>query len=436
MIISIYGMGYVGVVSAACLLKKGHHIIGIDPVIEKIEKLLKGESSIQEPEVSELLFDGYRKNLFLASIDPETGINKCDMIWVCVGTPSMFGGEMDFSHVDAVIKDIGRALRKIKNRPLIVIRSTCSPGTMKNRIKPLLEKESNLIVNKDIDLVFHPEFLREGMAVEDFNNPPKIVVGEDRKNSSNILLNIYKDYKVPCFRMNFVESEMVKYCDNLFHALKITFANEVASISNFLDIDSRKIADVYCSDKKLNISSYYLRPGPPYGGSCLPKELRTILKLASVNSIKLPMLNGIVKSNKVQIENIISRILSYKVTKIGIIGIAFKPDTDDMRESPYVEIAKALIGEGIELKVYDKFVNIDKLIGSNKKQIEKMFRNLNKLLVSSIDDLLDVDLILINHNIIDANCVMEWIKMGIKVIDLVNIEGIDRAIDGYEGLYW
>ncbi len=434
--ISIYGMGYVGVVSAACLLKEGHKIVGIDPVVEKIEKLSKGKSPIQEPKISKLLFDGYKKNLFLANVDPKTDIDKCDMIWVCVGTPSTYDGEIDFSYLDTVIKNIGRELKEVKNRPLIVIRSTCIPGTMENKIRPLLEKESNLVVSKDIDLIFHPEFLREGMAVEDFSNPPKIVVGEDNKNAADILLNIYKDYKVPCFRMNFIESEMVKYCDNLFHALKITFANEVASISNFFNIDSRKIADVYCSDTKLNISPYYLQPGPPYGGSCLPKELRTILKLASVNSIKIPMLNGIVKSNKVQIENIILNILSYKITKIGMIGIAFKPDTDDMRESPYVDIAKALIGEGIKLKIYDKFVNIEQLIGSNKKQIEKIFRNLGKLLVPVINDLLDVDLIIINHNIIDANCVMGWLKRGIKVIDLVNVKGIDRNMDGYEGLYW
>ena len=434
--INIYGMGYVGVVSSACLLKEGHQVVGIDPVIEKIEKLSKGESSIQEPGVSELLFDGYKKGLFIASVNPEININKCDMIWVCVGTPSKFGGEMDFSYIDVVIKDIGRALNKTKNRPLIVIRSTCSPGAMENRIKPLLEKESNLIVGKDIDLVFHPEFLREGMAIEDFNNPPKIVVGEDRKNAANILLDIYKEYEVSCFRMNFIESEMVKYCDNLFHALKITFANEVASISNFLNIDSRKIADVYCSDTKLNISPYYLQPGPPYGGSCLPKELRTILKLASVNSIELPMLNGIVKSNRMQIENIILRILSHKITKVGMIGIAFKPDTDDMRESPYVEIAKALIGEGIKVKIYDKLVNVDQLIGSNKNQIEKIFRNLNHLLVSSVNDFSDVDLIIINHNIVDANCVTKWLEKGIKVIDIVGVVGVDRSINGYEGLYW
>lgn len=436
MIINIYGMGYVGIVSAACLLKEGHQIIGIDPVIEKIDKLSKGKSSIQEPEVSELLFNGYKKGLFSASVNPEKDIDKCDMVWVCVGTPSMSGGGMDFSHIDTVISDIGKALKKTKNRPLIVIRSTCFPGSMENHIKPLIEEKSNLIVNKDIDLVFHPEFLREGMAVEDFNNPPKIVVGEDKETAADILLNIYKNYNVPCFRMNFIESEMIKYCDNLFHALKITFANEVASISNFFNIDSRKIADVYCSDKKLNISPYYLQPGPPYGGSCLPKELRAILKLASVNSIKLPMLNGIVKSNKLQIENIILRILSYKVTKIGIVGIAFKPNTDDMRESPYVEIAKALIGEGIKLKIYDKFINIDQLIGSNKKQIEKIFRNLNKLLVSSINDLLDTNLIIINHNIVNADCVMRWLKMGIKIIDLANIKEIDRSVNGYEGLYW
>jgi len=435
--IGIFGMGYVGTTSAACLLRDGHDIIGIDLDKEKIKNLTIGKTPmIYEEGVEELLKTGYEDGRLTASINPEKGILKCDMVWICVGTPSKFDGGTDFRYIESVINDISKVLKRIDSRPLIVVRSTCLPGSMEDRIKPLLEKKSGLVVDKDIDLVFHPEFLREGVAIEDFTNPPKIVVGESRKGAADVLLSIYKNYNAPRFRLNFGESEMVKYCDNLFHALKITFANEVAAISNFIGIDSRKVAEVYCSDKKLNISSAYLYPGPPYGGSCLPKELRSMIRYASINYIQIPMLKGIIESNKIQINNIINRVLSYAPNKVGMIGISFKEGTDDMRESPYVEIAKFLIGEGIELKIYDSLVYGKNLVGSNKKQNEKAFRNLNKLLVSSLNNFCSVDLIIINHPVVDANKIKEWIDNGIKVIDLIGIKNIDNSMNGYEGIYW
>lgn len=435
--ISIFGMGYVGTTSAACLLRDGHEIIGIDIDEMKVNNLRQGKTPmIYEKGIEKLLKIGYKDNKLTSASDPKEGVVDCDMIWVCVGTPSKFDGGINLRYIDTVIKDIGHALKTVKNRPLIVIRSTCLPGSMDEFIKPLFEKSSNLVVNKDIDLVFHPEFLREGIAIEDFDNPSKIVIGEDRKGASDILLSIYKNYNASFFILNFRESEMVKYCDNLFHVLKITFANEVASISKSIGIDSRKIANIYCSDKKLNISSTYLYPGPPFGGSCLPKDLRAMARFASINYIQIPMLKGIIESNKIQINNFIMRILSYKPNKVGMIGIAFKPGTDDMRESPYVDIAKTLIGEGIEVRIYDQLVYEDRLVGSNKRQAEEAFRNLDKLLVSSLDDLHSVDLIIINHSVISSSQVRKWIDGGIKVIDMVGIKGIESSMKGYEGIYW
>lgn len=434
--ISIFGMGYVGVVSGACLLRDGHEITGVDPVVAKVQDLSQGRSLIQEPGVAELLAEGYKAGRLKATTDPSKGIAGSDMVWICVGTPSGPDGGIDFASVDAVIGQIGQALRDSAYRPLIVLRSTCPPGTTSKQVIPLLEKISGLTVGKDIDVVFHPEFLRESSAVEDFDNPPKIVVGEARPGAADLLLSLYEKYDAPRFRLELGEAEMVKYCDNLFHALKLTFANEVAAVAKSVGVDSRRIADVYCADTKLNISPAYLRPGFAFGGSCLPKDLRAIMRFASIKSLHLPMLQGILDSNETQINNLISRLLAHQPKTVGMVGIAFKQNTDDMRESPYVKVAKALIGEGIKLRIYDRSVQTDKLIGANKEQVQKALRHLEGLLVSSLDELSTAELILVNHPVIDAACVNRWLSAGVRVLDLANIEGVDRSADGYEGIYW
>jgi GDP-mannose 6-dehydrogenase len=358
------------------------------------------------------------------------------MVWICVGTPSGPDGAIDLSSVQTVIKQIGRCLAVSVERPLIVLRSTCLPGTTANSIIPLLEKESGLTVGSDIDVVFHPEFLREGTAVDDFFNPPKIVVGEGRPGAADALIDIYSDYDAPTFRLALAEAEMVKYCDNLFHALKITFANEVAAIAKSLGVDARKIAEVFCADTRGNISPRYLRPGPAFGGSCLPKDLRAILRFAAVKGLGLPVLESVLASNEVQIKNLVTRILSHHPHTVGMVGLAFKANTDDMRESPYVKVAKELIGEGIKLKIYDPAVQPSRLIGSNKQQVQKALRHLEELLVSSPDVLSTTDLIVVNHATVDADRIHSWLDAGIRVLDLVGISGVDREASGYEGIYW
>ena len=354
--ITIFGMGYVGVVSGACLLRDGHEIIGVDPVAAKVADLSAGRSPIQEPGVAELLAKGYQAGRLRATTEASEALLGSKMVWICVGTPSGPDGAIDLSSVETVIRQIGRCLAGSVERPLIVLRSTCLPGTTDNSIIPLLERESGLTVGRDIDVVFHPEFLREGTAVGDFFNPPKIVVGQGRAGAADTLIDIYSDYDAPTFRLALTEAEMVKYCDNLFHALKITFANEVAAIAKSVGVDARKIAEVFCADTRLNISPRYLRPGPAFGGSCLPKDLRAILRLAQVLSLRLPVLENVLTSNEVQIKNLVARILSHHPRTVGMVGLAFKADTDDMRESPYVKVAKELIGEGIKLKIYDPAV--------------------------------------------------------------------------------
>ena len=254
-------MGYVGIVSGACLLRDGHEIVGVDPVAAKVADLEQGRSPIQEPGVAGLLSQGHKDGRLRAATEARHALSNCDMAWICVGTPSEPDGEINLSAVENVTSQIARTLRDSQARPLIVLRSTCLPGTTADIVVPLLETESGLTVGKDIHLVYHPEFLREGSAVEDFDNPPKIVIGEANPGAGDLLLNIYNKYNAPLFRMGFNEAEMVKYSDNLLHALKITFANEVAAVARSAGLDARRIADVYCADTKSNISPRYLCRG-------------------------------------------------------------------------------------------------------------------------------------------------------------------------------
>jgi GDP-mannose 6-dehydrogenase len=434
--IAIFGMGYVGVVSGACLLRQGHEIVGVDPVAAKVADLANGHCLIQEPDVAELLYEGHKAGRLKATTEPAEALQKAEMAWICVGTPSDDNGGVNLSSVENVIRQIGQVLCESEDRPLIVLRSTCLPGTTANRVIPLFEKESGLEVGKDIHVVFHPEFLREGTAMKDFYQPPKIIVGESQAGSGDLLVSLYENIDAPLFRLELSEAEMVKYCDNIFHALKITFANEIAQVARFAGVDARKITEVFCADTKLNISPRYLQPGPAFGGSCLPKDLRAVLRYASLGSIRVPMLQNILESNEFQINNLVERILKKQPRIIGMVGLAFKPNTDDMRESPYVKVAKALIGEGIRLRIYDPVVQPERLIGSNKAQVQKALRHLEELLVKSLEELKEADLIVVNHPIVDAESIYSWLKAGISVLDIANISGVDRHTKGYEGLYW
>jgi GDP-mannose 6-dehydrogenase len=439
--ITIFGMGYVGVVSAACLVRDGHEVVGVDNVAAKVDDLAQGRCPIQEPDVADIIAQGHKTGPLKATTNPAEALTDSDMAWICVGTPSEADGTVNLSSVQAVVRQIGRCLHSSKEpprsgRPLIVLRSTAPPGTTTNHVIPILQNESGLKVGIDIHVVYHPEFLREGTAVDDFYNPSKIVVGEAQPGAAEPLLSIYEKYNAPVFRLALREAEMVKYYDNVFHALKITFANEVAAIAKSTGLDARKVADVFCADTKLNISDKYLRPGFAFGGSCLSKDLRAVLRLASLKSVPIPMLQSVLQSNDAQINNLVWRILKYQPQTVGMIGLAFKPGTDDMRESPHVKVAKALIGEGVKLLIYDPAVQPDRLIGSNKEQVQKALRHLKELLVHSLKELDAVDLIIINHRIIDAEHVHGWLKAGIRVLDLADIKGVDRHTKGYEGIYW
>jgi len=434
--ISIFGMGYVGVVSASCLLRDGHDITGVDLVPSKVDDLNNGRSPISEPGVAELLADGHKAGRLRATTDPSAALDGCEMVWICVGTPSNADGSVNVDAVQAAMSQIGAYIQSVADRPLIVIRSTSIPGSTRTRMIPALEKAGGLTVGQDVHVVFHPEFLREGSAVDDFVQPPKIVVGEAHPGAGDRLNSIYESYSAPRFRLELEEAEMVKYCDNLFHAVKITFANECGAVARAAGIDARRVAEVFCADTKLNISPRYLRPGFAFGGSCLPKDLRAILRRAAMQSVRTPMLSGVMESNEMQIDAFVNRVLSNRPRTVGMVGLAFKSDTDDMRESPYVAVAKRLIGEGVQLRIYDPGVHPDRLTGSNKSAVQSALRHLETLLVSSLDELDGCDAVLINHGIVDAQRVGAWTSGGVRVFDLVSIPDVDRNTQNYEGIAW
>jgi len=436
MIVSIFGMGYVGIVSAACLLRDGHTVVGVDVVEAKVKDLAAGLTPVKEPGVAELLAQGRRDNRLFASTKVPDGVKDAEMVWICVGTPSEPDGGINLKYVMAVVEQIGRALTETPNRPLIVLRSTVLPGTTAKLVIPALEKASGLKVGSDIQVVFHPEFLREATAVYDFDNPPKIVAGEQTPGAAAPLWRIYEKYEFPKFTLKLTEAEMVKYYDNLFHALKITFANEMGAVAHKAGVDARRVADVFLADTKLNISPYYLRPGFAFGGSCLPKDLRAMLRYATVNSVDIPMLTGVLESNQRQIEALVRRVLAHQPRQGGLIGLAFKRDTDDMRESPYVAIAKRLIGEGVQVKIYDPYIQTEELIGSNKQAVEQALGHLRDWMIDRFEELDECNLLLINHAAVEAPQVEKWLAKKIRILDLAGIRDVASPQEFYEGISW
>lgn len=434
--ITIFGMGYVGVVSAACLVRDGHDVTGVDPISSKVDDIASGRTPVQEPGVADLLAAGHSAGRLHAVSDPVRGLSGSDMVWISVGTPSRSDGSINLAAVEVAAREIGAFLGQCADRPLVVLRSTVVPGATRRTVIPAIEMASGLVAGKDFHVVFHPEFLREGTAVEDFDEPPKIVVGEGAPGAGDRLLSIYSNYDAPRFRLNLEESELVKYCDNLFHAVKVTFANEVGAMARATGVDGRRVADVFCADKKLNISPRYLRPGFAFGGSCLPKDLRAFLREAELRSIRVPMLASVMESNQSQIEAFVRRVVAKRPRSVGMVGLAFKPGVDDMRESPYVMVAKRLLGEGVAVRIYDPGVHPDRLIGANKALVQSALGHLEQLLVGALGELDACDLILVNHATIDAATVETWLRRGTGVIDLAGIRGVDRAATGYEGIAW
>jgi len=434
--IVVFGLGYVGAVTAACLAKDGHHVTGVDVAADKVDSINNGRSPIVERDVERIIGETVAAGRLEATTDTDKAIDKSDLAIVCVGTPSSANSSVDTQYVERVTGQIGRALsRSQKDSFLFVLRSTVPPGTTRKLVLPALERTVERPVGDGYDIAFHPEFLREGSSVEDFYHPPKIVVGERSVGASKRLLQLYKDIEAPRFVTDLEVAEMIKYADNTFHAVKITFANEIGRMCKSLGVDSREVMRIFCCDTQLNISPAYLRPGFAFGGSCLPKDVRALLYEARHADLDLPLLGSLLASNAEQVEQVFKWIERQSPSLIGLAGLSFKAGTDDLRESPLVTLSERLVGRGYKLRIYDPNVETARLVGGNLAYVERHLPHLSKLLVSSLDEFSDCDLVLIGHRIKEDKRVSSWIDSGKRVLDLVG--GDDRSDHpAYNGLYW
>jgi GDP-mannose 6-dehydrogenase len=435
--ISVFGLGYVGTVSAACLAKEGHIVIGVDPVDIKVNTINRGETPIIEKQIGAIIKSVVGNGRLRATANAAEAIAKSRLSLVCVGTPSQLNGDLDTSYVRRVCENIGSEIRKKKSRHIVVIRSTILPGTIKNIVIPALEKSSGKIAGQDFGVCNNPEFLREGTAVYDFYNPPKTVIGETDVMSGDLLASIYKNIAAPLIRTEIEVAEMVKYIDNVWHALKVGFGNEVGNICKSIGVDSHEVMDIFCEDTKLNISSNYLKPGFAFGGSCLPKDVRALTYKGKSLDINLPILNSILPSNETHIKNSLLMVMEAGNRNIGFLGFSFKEGTDDLRESPVVEMIERLLGKGYEIKLYDKNVNLAALVGANKDFIMNRIPHIAKLMVKTMDEVLEhAGTVVIGNNSSEFKDLMDKVKKNQKVIDLVRaVEG--RKSNGfYNGLCW
>jgi len=386
--ISIFGLGYVGAVSAGCLADEGHQVLGIDPVADKVDLINRGLSPIVEAEINEIVAEAVSSGNLRASQDPAAAIHETDLSFICVGTPSQQNGNLDLRYIRRICEQIGNALGTKASRHTVVVRSTILPGTMRKVVIPTLEEFSGKKAGIDFGICNNPEFLREGSAVKDFRCPPKTVIGELDQASGDLLASLYEHVQAPMVRTDLNTAEMIKYVDNSWHALKIGFANEIGNLCDSFDVDADAVMNIFCKDKKLNISTAYLKPGFAFGGSCLPKDLRALSYQAKMHDLQLPILSAVLPSNEMQIARGVKLVMDGGSPRVGILGFSFKAGTDDLRESPVIEVIERLIGKGYDLRIYDRNVNIAALVGANRDFILNHIPHISKLMVPNIDAVL------------------------------------------------
>jgi GDP-mannose 6-dehydrogenase len=435
--ISIFGLGYVGAVSAGCLAKDGHTVIGVDPYQPKVDLINAGRTPVIEKDIGEIIAAAVKAGRLRATRNADEAVKGSGISLICVGTPSQSNGSLDLKYVRAVCKEIGEALRDKNDFHVIVARSTMLPGSVRTAVISVLEEYSRKRAGVEFGVCNNPEFLRESTAVYDYYNPPKTVIGETDTRAGDVLAHLYRDLDAPLIRTNIETAEMVKYADNVWHALKVGFANEIGNISKALDIDGHQVMNIFCKDTKLNLSPYYMKPGFAFGGSCLPKDVRALSYKARSLDLDTPVINAIMPSNRLQIEKGISMITSKGNNKVGVLGFSFKAGTDDLRESPLVEVIERLLGKGYELRLYDKNVKIASLVGANKDYILNKIPHISKLMVDSVDEVLaHAQTIVIGNGSDEFQNVTDCLSEGQIIVDFVRMG--DRRSDDtqYDGICW
>ena len=434
--ISIFGLGYVGCVSVGCLAKNGHHVIGVDVSQIKVDQINAGKATIIEKDIDQIIADQRAKGNIEATTDSKEAILKTDISIVAVGTPSSDKGHLNLDYIFKVAEIAGLALKEKNAFHVLAIRSTIMPGTC-DKFAGIVETVSGKKRNVDFAIVDNPEFLREGTAVDDYYNPPLTLIGSDNNEAAEKVASLYRQLPGEVIITDLKIAEIMKYINNTFHALKISFGNEVGNICAEMGIDSHKVMAIFCKDKQLNISPYYFKPGFAFGGSCLPKDLKGLQTLAHDLYVNVPVIESINKSNELQIQRAVEIIQRTEKKRIGFLGLSFKAGTDDLRNSPAVTLVETLLGKGYEVKIYDKNIYLSNLTGTNKAYIDQHIPHLSKLMVSDINELgVDVDVIVINNKEKEYLEVLEKTPDNTVIVDMVRLPEAMRTKNNYIGINW
>ena len=436
--ISVFGLGYVGSVSAACLAGRGHEVIGVDVNPAKVDLVNDGRATVVEERIGELTAGVVQSGALRATGDVREAVMASEVSLVCVGTPSEPNGSLSTTYLERVAEQIGAAIAERGGWHTVVFRSTMLPGTCLNLLVPILEKSTGGTAGVDFGVAVNPEFLREGTSVRDFFDPPKTVIGELDPASGAVVAELYDGLPGEVFRVPIPTAEAIKYADNAFHGLKIGFANELGAVLQALGVDSHQVMDVFLADRKLNISPAYLRPGFAFGGSCLPKDLRGLVHAAQRADVSVPILAHVLSSNSDHLQRAVELVERTGKRRVGLFGLSFKPGTDDLRESPLVELAERLHGKGYELRIYDANVNISRLLGANREFIETRLPHLAQLLTDSVDEVLEHAEVCVVGTRDPAVLSALPPGDGRLLIDLIHLPDADarRAESGYHGLAW
>ena len=436
--VSVFGLGYVGTVTAASLADAGHRVIGLDVNADKVAMINAGRSPVIEPGLQELISEAASKALLSATVDVEAAVLDSDVSLICVGTPSKKNGSLELTYLERVSEQIGKALRKKDNYHVVVVRSTVLPGTTHDLVIPTLEAASGKKYGTGFGVSVNPEFLREGSALKDFREPPLTLIGHNHAADASGTMALYSSLEAPLVSTSIRVAEMVKYASNTWHALKVCFANEIGNLCKRVDVDSHELMDIFCQDSKLNLSSYYLKPGFAFGGSCLPKDVRALQYKAKELDLDLPVISSILPSNRLQIERALSQIIDTGARRIGMLGFSFKAGTDDLRESPLVILAEALLGKGYQLKIYDKYVSQARLVGANREYIERQIPHLSSLLCQTAEEVVSSsEVIVIGNKSEEFLQAVEQVNEAQTIVDLVRLPSSARPGRGrYDGICW
>lgn len=441
--ISVIGLGYVGAVSAACFSELGHAVIGIDLDTHKVQCISEGRAPLVEPDLEESIARGVTEGRLSANTSISEAIATTSITFVCVGTPSRPDGSPDLSALEQVAQEIGRALATKADYHLVAVRSTIPVGTTRQLVLPIIERESGKSCGPGFGLCFHPEFLREGVAIADFFAPPKTVIGGYDEASADMLARLYETIDAPCVRTTIEAAEMVKYVDNTWHATKVAFSNEIGKICKSINVDSHEVMGIFVKDTKLNLSPYYMRPGFAFGGSCLPKDLRAMRSIATEQNVSVPLIDSLLRSNDAQIDHAVDLVVKAGPMRVGLLGVTFKSNTDDLRESPHVDLMGRLIARGFSVRVYDENISSAgiRLAAKHAKTATSWtqfaLKMLPQLSAPSADELIDwADLVVVCHDTTDFAEALSRDGGMTDVLDLVRLPHSARRSEAYSGICW